>query len=139
MAETHQATAPTLPATARPLLLRSAKAAQLEPSRAGAMLLTLAALLGLALAAARRPSAPPEREQRYQVAFPAGEGELFISTIPWSHVFIDGKDSHHSTPVRNLRVTTGPHRIELRTDEGAVHVVNVEIRRGVVTRIIHRF
>jgi hypothetical protein len=37
------------------------------------------------------------------------QGELLISTVPWSRVFIDGIDSERDTPVRALRVAA-PYR-----------------------------
>lgn len=67
------------------------------------------------------------------------QGELLISTLPWSRVFIDGVDSGRDTPVRSLRVPAGPHRIGLRTPDGLTHDVEVLIEAGKVVRIIRRF
>lgn len=69
----------------------------------------------------------------------ANEGQLLISTVPWSHVFIDGVDTGRDTPVRALRVPAGAHKVELRTDDGAVHAVDVTVKAGQVVRIIRRF
>ncbi|MFT3927595.1 MAG: protein kinase [Myxococcales bacterium] len=68
-----------------------------------------------------------------------GQGELLISTLPWSRVFIDGVDSGRDTPVRSLRVPAGAHRIGLRTPDNLTHDVEVDVEAGKVVRIIRRF
>jgi serine/threonine protein kinase len=68
-----------------------------------------------------------------------GTGELLISTLPWSHVFVDGKDTGRDTPVRALRVPEGQHRIGLRTPDGMIHTVDVFVEAGQTVRIIRRF
>ena len=67
------------------------------------------------------------------------EGELLISTVPWSHVFIDEVDTGRDTPVRALRIAAGPHRIGLRTPDNVTHQVDVVVEAGRVVRIIRRF
>jgi eukaryotic-like serine/threonine-protein kinase len=67
------------------------------------------------------------------------EGELLISTVPWSHVLVDGEDSGRDTPVRALRVPAGKHKIGLRTPDEVLHEVDVDVRAGQVVRIIRRF
>jgi serine/threonine protein kinase len=68
-----------------------------------------------------------------------GQGELLISTLPWSRVFVDGIDTGRDTPVRSLRVPAGPHRIGLRTPDNLTHDVEVVVEAGKVVRIIRRF
>jgi serine/threonine protein kinase len=67
------------------------------------------------------------------------EGELLISTVPWSHVMVDGQDSGRDTPVRALRVPAGKHKIGLRTPDDVMHDVDVDVKAGQVVRIIRRF
>lgn len=69
----------------------------------------------------------------------ANEGELLISTVPWSHVYVDGEDTGRDTPVRALRVPPGKHKIGLKTPDDVTHVVDVEVAAGQVVRIIRRF
>jgi eukaryotic-like serine/threonine-protein kinase len=69
----------------------------------------------------------------------ANEGSLLISTVPWSHVFVDGEDTGRDTPVRALRVAPGKHKIGLRTPDEVTHTVEVEVEAGQVVRIIRRF
>ena len=69
----------------------------------------------------------------------AGEGELLISTVPWTRVIIDGTDTGRDTPVRALRVPAGAHKIVLKTPEGTEHEVAVVVQPGKTVRIIRRF
>jgi serine/threonine protein kinase len=92
------------------------------------------------------PAAPPTSSGETQTsesinaeAAAAGEGELLISTVPWSRVIIDGNDTGRDTPVRALRVPAGDHVIVLRTPEGAEHSVSVSVVPGKTVRIIRRF
>ncbi len=68
-----------------------------------------------------------------------GLGELLISTLPWSRVFVDDVDTGRDTPVRALRVAPGPHRIGLRTADGTMHTVEVYVEAGETVRVIRRF
>ncbi|HEX5661204.1 MAG TPA: PEGA domain-containing protein, partial [Polyangiales bacterium] len=67
------------------------------------------------------------------------EGELLISTVPWSHVLVDGQDTGRDTPVRALRVPAGKHKVGLRTPDDVLHEVDVDVKAGQVVRIIRRF
>lgn len=67
------------------------------------------------------------------------EGELLISTVPWSHVFVDGSDTERDTPVRALRVKAGAHRVGLRTPDDQMHEFDVVVKPGQTVRIIRRF
>jgi len=69
----------------------------------------------------------------------ANQGELLISTVPWSRVFVDGIDSERDTPVRALRVTAGAHRVGLRTPDDVMHELDVMVRPGQTVRIVRRF
>jgi len=67
-----------------------------------------------------------------------GRGTLVINTMPWAHVFLDGRDTHQNTPVRSLRVRAGAHRVGLRTNDGHMHNVNVTVEPGQTVRIVQR-
>ena len=92
-------------------------------------------------APATEPSAPAEPSAAEPTAPVAndGTGELLISTLPWSHVFVDSSDTGRDTPVRALRVAEGQHRIGLRTPDGITHFVDVFVESGQTVRIIRRF
>jgi serine/threonine protein kinase len=90
------------------------------------------------------PAPPPTGETQTGEAINAeaaavNEGELLISTVPWSRVIIDGVDTGRDTPVRALRVAAGDHTILLRTPEGEEHSVAVSVVAGKTVRIIRRF
>ena len=65
-------------------------------------------------------------------------GSLTIMTMPWARVFLDGRDTGKDTPVRNLRVPAGSHTIGLRTADGQMHTVTVDVPAGENLRITRR-
>ena len=67
-----------------------------------------------------------------------GRGTLVINTIPWARVFVDGRDTGKNTPVRSMRVSAGTHRIGLRTADGTMHNVQVEVAPGETVRLMRR-
>ena len=86
------------------------------------------------------PSAEERADDRVSEELADGnQGELLISTVPWSRVFIDGIDSERDTPVSALRVAAGAHRIGLRTPDNVMHEFDVVVKPGQVVRIIRRF
>lgn len=67
-----------------------------------------------------------------------GRGTLVINTIPWAEVYIDGRATGLNTPVRGHRVSAGSHRIGLKTQDGEMHNVTVEVPAGETVRIMRR-
>lgn len=74
--------------------------------------------------------APPEQ--------PSEVGYLVIQSLPWAHVFIDGRDAHARTPVRRMEVPAGRHVIGLRTEDGVMHEARVDVAAGETTRIVRQ-
>ncbi|MBN8616044.1 MAG: PEGA domain-containing protein, partial [Deltaproteobacteria bacterium] len=68
----------------------------------------------------------------------AGQGTLQIQTLPWARVFIDGRDTGRNTPVRELRVPSGSHRIGLRTADGRMTELTVQVPAGETVRIVRQ-
>jgi len=93
---------------------------------------------GLPTRVERNPR-PRPRAERDPPAATGGGGTLTINTIPWARVFIDGRDTGRNTPVRNLRVSAGQHTIGLRTNDGTMHNVSVEVAPGANERITRTF
>jgi eukaryotic-like serine/threonine-protein kinase len=81
--------------------------------------------------------APPEQINIDTASL--NQGELLISTEPWTHVLLDGQDTGRDTPIRALRVPAGHHVVGLRTEEGVVHEVEVDVEPGRVVRIVRHF
>lgn len=67
----------------------------------------------------------------------AATGRVVINTIPWTRVFIDGRDTGRNTPVTE-RVPAGRHRIGLRTADGTMHHVGIEVGAGETVRLMRR-
>lgn len=61
-------------------------------------------------------------------------GLLRIQTIPWAHVFVDGRDTGRTTPTQ-LRVPAGRHTIGLRDADGVMHTVVLTVEAGQTIRI----
>ncbi len=64
---------------------------------------------------------------------------LVINTIPWARVFVDGRDTGRNTPIRSLSVSPGRHRIGLRTPDGEMHNITVNVEEGETERVSRRF
>ena len=67
-----------------------------------------------------------------------GRGHLMIQTLPWARVFLDGRDTGRNTPVRDLPVSAGSHRIGLRTTDGTMHEETVTVPAGETVRIVRQ-
>jgi hypothetical protein len=53
-------------------------------------------------------------------------------------VFIDGRDTGRNTPVRELRVPAGSHRIGLRTADGRMTELTVQVPANETVRIVRQ-
>lgn len=92
--------------------------------------------------APREPSEPSimriTRTEPASMMARGGRGTLVINTIPWAEVYIDGRATGLNTPVRGHRVSAGSHRIGLKTQDGEMHNVTVEVPAGETVRIMRR-
>ena len=68
----------------------------------------------------------------------AATGTLVINSLPWTRVFIDGRDTGRNTPVRSMPAAVGTRRIGLRTPDGEMHTFTIEVRAGEQVRISKR-
>lgn len=69
----------------------------------------------------------------------AGEGRLFINSIPWARVYLDGSDTHRNTPIADLPVPAGNHVLTLVTGNGERHQELIRVAPGETLRITRRF
>lgn len=69
----------------------------------------------------------------------SGRGTLVINTIPWAELYVDGRATGRNTPIRNYRIPAGSHRIGLRTQDGTMHNLTVDVPAGETVRIMRRF
>jgi non-specific serine/threonine protein kinase len=62
-----------------------------------------------------------------------------LQVLPWGEVFVDGRRVGISPPLKQLALSPGRHRIELRNGEFAPHVREIEVSAGEPVDVEHRF
>ncbi|MBI5491091.1 MAG: protein kinase [Deltaproteobacteria bacterium] len=71
---------------------------------------------------------------------PTGDtGKLSVIANPWAWVSIDGRDTNRKTPLVNYELSTGVHRVCLRTEDGREHCTAVRITTDQPARVVHNF
>jgi serine/threonine-protein kinase len=73
------------------------------------------------------------------VAEIAAPASVSFAISPWGEVHIDGKMRGISPPLRNVDLTPGRHRIEIRNADFPPHVEIVDAKSGSRIRIRHKF
>jgi hypothetical protein len=88
-------------------------------------------------------AAPPPGEEIEEtpvaVAEVAATATVSFAISPWGEVHIDGKLRGISPPLRNVDLTPGRHRIEIRNASFPPHVEIVDAKSGSRIRIRHKF
>jgi len=92
-----------------------------------------------ATATARIPPADEAAKPPAVVAEPAVPATVSFAISPWGEVHIDGRMRGISPPLRNVDLTPGRHRIEIRNANFPPHVEIVDAKSGGRIRIRHRF
>ena len=92
-----------------------------------------------ATATATTPPAEEIEEPPAVVAEIAAPAAVSFAISPWGEVHIDGKMRGISPPLRNVDLTPGRHRIEIRNADFPPHVEIVDARSGGRIRIRHKF
>ena len=69
----------------------------------------------------------------------ADSGVLDLAIAPWGTVYIDGKERGASPPLRELRLSEGRHKIEIKNASFPDHVVMVDVKPGARVKIKHKF
>jgi len=70
---------------------------------------------------------------------PLGAGRIRLAIAPWGEVFVDGKAVGVSPPLKEIRLTEGQHRIEIRNGKFAPHRQTVDLAVDDSLRIKHKF
>lgn len=73
------------------------------------------------------------------VAVAAAPATLNLTISPWGEVHIDGRLRGVSPPLRDIELTPGRHRVEIRNANFPPHVEIVDARAGGRIRIRHKF
>jgi hypothetical protein len=124
-----------VPVAAPPL---SAPDAAVPPAPAPAV---LPPLPPVERAPAPRPAVPagqsPETPSGPAPAAPVGEpGSLFISSMPWGQLFIDGRPAG-TTPKSALPLDPGPHRVEIVRAGYHPFRVEIHVTSGQEVRLVN--
>jgi serine/threonine-protein kinase len=72
-------------------------------------------------------------------ARPVGVGRIRLAIAPWGEVYVDGKAAGVSPPLREIRLTAGQHKIEIRNGKFAPHRQTVDLAGDESLRIKHKF
>jgi class 3 adenylate cyclase len=62
-----------------------------------------------------------------------------LAISPWGQVFVNGKMRGVSPPLQELELPPGKHRIEVKNDGSATHIVSLTAKPGERLRIKHKF
>ena len=64
---------------------------------------------------------------------------MIFSVQPWGEIFINGKASGVSPPVKSLKLAPGKYKVEVRNTTFAAHVETIEVKSRDELTIRHRF
>ncbi len=95
------------------------------------------AAIGTPPASAEEPEAALKLEE--EVAPRRGAVMVSIAALPWAEVYVDGTRLGVSPPLRDVSVSPGTHRIELRNSSFPAHVQTIDAKSGARISIKHRF
>jgi serine/threonine protein kinase len=73
-----------------------------------------------------------------KIAAPA-KANLNLTILPWGEVFIDGKSMGVSPPLKNIKVSPGRHKIEIKNDAFSTYRKTVKLKAGESIKIRHKF
>ena len=64
---------------------------------------------------------------------------IVFAIQPWGELYVNGKASGVSPPVKSLKLAPGKYRIEIRNTTFAAHVENIDVKARDELTIRHRF
>jgi non-specific serine/threonine protein kinase len=70
---------------------------------------------------------------------PAQTGTLRLSVAPWGEVFVDGASRGVTPPLKQIVLSAGKHRVEIRNPAGPSWSKEIVVRSGKQETISHRF
>ena len=96
-----------------------------------------------ALVADVKPPPPAATESKAASGQPSvtapTQAILGFSVLPWGEIFIDGKSQGASPPLREIRLSPGKHRIEIKNTDLPAYSQAVELEAGANKTIRHKF
>ena len=69
----------------------------------------------------------------------AAKANLNFTVLPWGEVFIDGKSMGASPPLKNIKLSPGRHRIEIKNTTFSSYRKTVKLKAGESMKIRHKF
>ena len=82
----------------------------------------------------RAAASPPEKKKAAEPKV-----SVLLAILPWGEVYVDGQKRGVTPPLKNLTLTPGSHRIEIRNADFAPYVTTVDGAGGEKIRIQHKF
>ena len=73
-----------------------------------------------------------------KIAAPA-KATVNFAILPWGEVFIDGKSMGASPPLKNIKLSPGRHKIEIKNDAFSPYRKTVKLKAGESIKIRHKF
>jgi len=89
---------------------------------------------------ASAPNAEPAMPLAALNAEPAtGGGFISFAIAPWGEIYVDGQKRGVSPPMRELELSPGQYKVEIRNSTFPVHAQTVEVESGGRIKIRHQF
>lgn len=85
------------------------------------------------------PAAPPEKKKVQEAKAPEPKVSVLLVILPWGEIYVDGQKKGVSPPLKNLAVTPGPHRIEIRNTTFTPYETTIDGATGGKLTIQHKF
>ncbi len=70
---------------------------------------------------------------------PAPQGTLSLAVTPWGEIFVDGKREGVSPPLKELKLSVGKHRIEIRNPGFSSYFQTLDIQPETTLKIKYKF
>jgi hypothetical protein len=85
------------------------------------------------------PAPPPVAALEPDPLAAGAAGVVSFAIAPWGEIYVDGQKRGVSPPLRDLELSPGQYRIEVRNSTFPTHVQTVEVEAGGRIRIKHQF
>lgn len=85
------------------------------------------------------PVAIPAESENNSAATERGEARLSFAVTPWGEVYLDGKKMGASPPLKELKVSAGRHRIEIRNLNFAPYSETLHLKADSTKKLKHIF
>jgi len=87
-----------------------------------------------------KPVAPPSSQNKTKpVAQASSRSTLDFRVLPWGEVFIDGKSQGASPPLKEIKLSSGKHHIEIKNGSFPPYRKTVNLESGESVTIQHKF